>query len=77
MGSATSLRARSSSRRADQTGQNFSIALTPSNRRDAWVAWPGTRSRKVSAPAVAGTRSRLVGSGMTQASARQPRSSSP
>ena len=41
------------------------------------MARPGTRSRKVSAPAVAGTRSRLVGSGITQASARQPRSSSP
>ena len=39
-------------------------------RRDAWVARPGTRSRKVSAPALAVTRSRPVGSGTTQASAR-------
>ena len=51
------------------------MALTPSLRRDAWVARPGTRSRNVSAPAFAVTRSSPVGSGTTQASARQPRRS--
>ena len=34
-------------------GKNFSIALTPSVRRDARVEWPEIRSRKVSAPALA------------------------
>ena len=42
---------------------------------DAWVARPGTRSRNVSAPPLATSRSRSVGSVMTHASARQPRSS--
>ena len=42
------------------------MALTPSVRRDAWVATPGTRSRKVRAPPLAGTTSRPVGSGSTQ-----------
>ena len=67
--------ARSSSASACQIGQNFSIALTPSVRRAACVAWPRTRSRNVSAPELAGTMSSSVGSAMTQASARHPRRS--
>ncbi len=74
-GCGSALRSASSSRRAVNTGRNFSTALTPAVRRDAWAARPGTTSRKVRAPAAAGTRSREVGSGITQASAVQPRRS--
>ena len=55
---------------------NFSIALTPESRREAWVAAPGTVMRNVRAPALAGAISSDVGSGITHASARQPRLSS-
>ena len=53
-------------------GMNFSMALTPSVRREAWVAAPLTMSRNVSAPPFAGTRSRLVGSGTMHMSALMP-----
>ena len=38
-------------RRAEKTGMNFSIALTPESRREAWVAAPGTVMRNVGARA--------------------------
>ena len=44
-------------RSACHTGQNFSIALTPSVRRDGVRRGPWTRNRNVSAPALPGTRS--------------------
>ena len=74
-GCLTSLRVASSRRSAANTGTNFSIALTPDSRREACAASPVTVSRNVSAPLVPGARSSDVGSGMTQASARQPRCS--
>ena len=69
-GSTSRLRSASSRCSAASSGTSFSTALTPSVRREACVARPGTRSRKVRAPALAVTRSSPVGSGTTQASAR-------
>lgn len=58
-----------------EDGDDFSIALTPELRRDAWVAAPRMVSRNVSDPQLPGAMSSEVGSGMTQPSARQPRCS--
>ena len=72
-GSWSALRLASRSSNAACTTANFSIALTPQDRVEPCVASPGTSSRKVNAPALAGTISPAVGSGITHASPRCPR----
>ncbi len=74
-GCGSRLRDTSSACKASWINTNFSIALTPRLRVEPCVASPGTSSRKVSDPALAGITDPAVGSAIRHASPPCPRRS--